>query len=108
MDINLPGMSGIEAVRRMLAREPGAKVLVFSMHDDALFGSCALQAGARGYVTKASAPDVLVEAVTTVARELLYDGNGKISQPWTGAGHCPGTAIGPTLRREAGLTVEAS
>jgi DNA-binding NarL/FixJ family response regulator len=72
MDINLPGMSGIEAVRRMLAREPGAKVLVFSMHDDALFGSRALQAGARGYVTKASAPDVLVEAVTTVAAGRVY------------------------------------
>jgi len=72
MDINLPGMSGIEATRRMLAREPDAKVLVFSMHEDALFGSRALQAGARGYVTKASAPEVLVEAVRAVSAGRVY------------------------------------
>ncbi len=72
MDINLPGMSGIEATRRILAREPEARVLVFSMHEDALFGSRALQAGARGYVTKASAPDVLVEAVRAVAQGRMY------------------------------------
>jgi two-component system invasion response regulator UvrY len=72
MDINLPGMSGIEAARRMLAREPDARVLMFSMHEDALFGSRALQAGARGYVTKASAPEVLVEAVKAVSAGRLY------------------------------------
>ena len=72
LDINLPGMSGIEATRRILAREPDARVLVFSMHEDALFGSRALQAGARGYVTKASAPEVLVEAVRTVAQGRVF------------------------------------
>jgi DNA-binding NarL/FixJ family response regulator len=72
MDINLQGMSGIEAARRMLAREPDARILVFSMHEDALFGSRALQAGARGYVTKASAPEVLVEAVKAVSAGRLY------------------------------------
>lgn len=72
MDINLPGMSGIEATRRMLAREPDARVLVFSMHEDALFGSRALQAGARGYVTKASAPEVLVEAVRAVSAGRMF------------------------------------
>jgi two-component system invasion response regulator UvrY len=72
LDINLPGMSGIEATRRILAREPEARVLVFSMHEDALFGSRALQAGARGYVTKASAPEVLVEAVRTVAQGRMF------------------------------------
>ena len=72
MDINLPGMSGIEATRRMIARQPSAKILVFSMHDDALFGSRALQAGALGYVTKASAPEVLVEAVREVSESRIY------------------------------------
>ena len=72
MDINLPGMSGIEATRRILARDPEARVLVFSMHEDALFGSRALQAGARGYVTKACAPDVLVDAVRSVARGEVF------------------------------------
>jgi two-component system invasion response regulator UvrY len=72
MDINLPGMSGVEATRRVVAREPQAKVLIFSMHEDAMFASRALQAGARGYVTKASAPDVLVDAVRSLAAGKVY------------------------------------
>lgn len=80
MDITLPGASGIEVTRRMVAREPAAKVLVFSMHEDALFASRALQAGARGYVTKASAPDVLVEAVRAVAAGRIYICDGIAQQ----------------------------
>lgn len=72
MDISLPGVSGIEALRRILARQPGARVLVFSMHEDAIFPTRALAAGARGYLTKASAPDVLVEAVHAVAAGKRY------------------------------------
>ncbi len=72
MDINLPGMGGIEVVRRLVVRLPQAKVLMFSMHEDTLFSSRALQAGARGYVTKSAAPEVLVEAVRLVAQGKLY------------------------------------
>jgi DNA-binding NarL/FixJ family response regulator len=72
MDISLPGASGIEALRRILARQAGARVLVFSMHEDAIFPTRALAAGARGYVTKASAPDVLLEAVHAVAAGKRY------------------------------------
>jgi two-component system invasion response regulator UvrY len=72
MDINLRGMGGIEAVRRILARVADAKILMFSMHEDAVFSSRALQAGARGYVTKSAAPEVLVEAVRLVAQGKLY------------------------------------
>ncbi|AQH00516.1 response regulator transcription factor [Caballeronia cordobensis] len=72
MDLALPGASGIEAMRRMLAREPHAHVLIFSVHEEAIFVRRALDAGARGYVTKASAPDVLVEAVRAVARRISY------------------------------------
>jgi DNA-binding NarL/FixJ family response regulator len=72
MDINLPGTSGVEITRRIVAREADARVLVFSMHDDAMFASRALQAGAKGYVTKASAPEVLVEAVRSVAAGRVY------------------------------------
>lgn len=72
MDITLPGIGGIEVARRMLAREPSARIVMFSMHEDAVFSSRALQAGARGYVTKSSAPDVLVEAVRLVAAGKLY------------------------------------
>jgi DNA-binding NarL/FixJ family response regulator len=72
MDIALPGISGIEAMRRMLARQPETRVLIFSMYEDAIFANRALQAGACGYVTKASAPNVLVEAVHMIARGKKY------------------------------------
>lgn len=72
MDISLPGVSGIEAMRRMLAHEAKTAVLIFSMHEDVIFADRALQAGASGYVTKASAPNVLVEAVHTIATGKRY------------------------------------
>ena len=72
MDISLPDTSGIEAMRHMLAREERAKALMFSMHEEPIFASRAFQAGACGYVTKASAPDVLVEAVRAVAQGKRY------------------------------------
>ena len=68
MDISMPDVSGIECLRRLLLREPRARILAFSMHDEAIFPNRALKAGAAGYVTKASAPEVLVDAVRTVAR----------------------------------------
>ena len=72
MDIGLPGVSGIEATRRLRDRDPEARVLVFSMYEDAIFVRRALEAGALGYVTKASAPRVLVEAVDAIASGRQY------------------------------------
>lgn len=72
MDISLPDVSGIEAMRHILARDAHARVLMFSMHEEPIFATRALQAGALGYVTKASAPDVLVEAVRSVAAGKRY------------------------------------
>jgi two-component system, NarL family, invasion response regulator UvrY len=72
MDISMPGTSGIEAMRRMLRYKPDARVLVFSMHEDIIFVRRALQAGAFGYVTKASAPNVLVQAIHAIAGGKRY------------------------------------
>jgi DNA-binding NarL/FixJ family response regulator len=72
MDVTLPGTSGIEAMRRMLAYKTEARVLIFSMHEDTIFARRALRAGAFGYVTKASAPNVLVEAIHSVAAGKKY------------------------------------
>lgn len=72
MDLSLPDFSGIEATRRILARNRQARVLVFSMHEENIFPSRAFQAGALGYITKASAPEVLIEAVEQVARGKHY------------------------------------
>ncbi|MGC2028614.1 MAG: response regulator transcription factor [Steroidobacteraceae bacterium] len=72
LDIALPGVSGIEVLRRILARRPAACVLVFSMYQDGIYASRALNAGARGYLSKACAPDLLVEAVRSVAQGRRY------------------------------------
>ena len=72
IDLSLPGTGGIELIRRILARDPDAGMLVFSMYDDALFALRALDAGAKGYVTKSSAPSVLVDAVKHVASKKLF------------------------------------
>lgn len=72
MDLSLPGIGGLEAIRRIIARQNDARILVFSMHEDILFVEQALQAGARGYVGKSSAPETLVEAVRQIAEGNIY------------------------------------
>lgn len=74
MDLSLPGMGGLEAARRILAHEPKARILLFTIHDNALLAERAMQAGAMGYVTKASAADVLVSAVESVSRGKKFMG----------------------------------
>ena len=72
LDIALPGVSGIEVLRRILAHRPDARVLIFSMYQDGIYASRALQAGARGFLSKASAPELLIKAVRAVARGEQY------------------------------------
>ncbi len=72
MDIALPGISGIEALRRMRQSRPTSRVLMFSMYEEAIYADRSMRAGASGYVTKASAPNVLVEAVHAVAAGGKY------------------------------------
>lgn len=68
MDLSLPGIGGLEAIRRITARDHKAAILVFSMHDDTAFVEKALEAGAKGYITKNSAPEMMVDGVREVAR----------------------------------------
>jgi DNA-binding NarL/FixJ family response regulator len=65
-DLSLPGIGGIELLRKILSRQRDARVLVFSMHDSAVVVRRALEAGARGFVSKSAAPEVLVSAVQEV------------------------------------------
>src|SRR6185312_13655114 len=52
IDINLPTVSGFELARRILARQPSARIIMFSMNDDPVFAARAIEVGAKGYVSK--------------------------------------------------------
>lgn len=72
LDLNLPGLGGLEVIARLKAADPGARVLVLSMHDDATHAARAVQAGAGGYISKYAPPDQVVEAIRRVADGRPY------------------------------------
>lgn len=72
LDLSMPGVSGFEIIRRIVERESDARILVFSMHEDASLAVRAIQLGARGYVTKSNAPEVLATAVVEVAAGKVF------------------------------------
>ncbi|MFI3155523.1 MAG: response regulator transcription factor [Methylococcaceae bacterium] len=72
MDLSMPGIGGFEAVRRLLGRDPHCKILVFSIHNELVYVTRALVAGAKGYITKSSTPETLVTAVCKIAQGGSY------------------------------------
>lgn len=71
-DLSMPGGGGLSLLQRVHQRAPAARLLVFSMHDSPLLVRQALEAGARGFLTKASAPDCLVDAVRALQNGQRY------------------------------------
>jgi len=67
MDLNLPGMSGLEAIRRITTADPSASILAFTINDELLYLERALTAGAKGYLTKSGDPRLLLEAIEELA-----------------------------------------
>jgi two-component system, NarL family, invasion response regulator UvrY len=72
MDLGMPGMGGLEALRRIRAHHAEARVLALSAHDDPLYARRALREGARGFLSKRSAPEALLEAISAVAAGQRY------------------------------------
>lgn len=72
IDINLPTVSGFELARRILARDSGARLIMFSMNDDPAFAARAIEAGAKGYVSKSGDPNDLADAIRQVGRGDTY------------------------------------
>jgi DNA-binding NarL/FixJ family response regulator len=95
LDLSMPGEGGLSALRRFKLRWPLLPVLVFSMHDHLAFAIQALRAGANGYITKSSEPQLMVRAVRRVmagelamspdlAARLARTGGAPAAQPTLG------------------------
>jgi two-component system, NarL family, invasion response regulator UvrY len=72
MDISMPGIGGLEAIERILAKQPGIRILVLSAHEDAMHARRVLKAGASGYLTKRSAAEELIRAIGLVHQGKTY------------------------------------
>jgi DNA-binding NarL/FixJ family response regulator len=72
IDISLPGMSGLELVKHLEALHPEVCALVVSRHDETLYAERSIRAGAKGYVMKLEASDVIVEAARRVLQGGIY------------------------------------
>ena len=72
MDIAMAGMGGIEAIKRLMAKNAKARILALSAHEDTSHPKRALQAGALGYLSKRSAPEVLIDAIRAIAKGQRY------------------------------------
>ncbi|NOQ17139.1 MAG: response regulator [Methyloprofundus sp.] len=72
MDLSMPGIGGLETIRRICARHKTAKILVFSVHAEQVYISRAMQAGAKGFINKGSVAEVLIEAIVKIAEGGLF------------------------------------
>lgn len=86
LDLNLAGVGGLEVLRRLLAMDEAAKVLIFSMHAEPAFATRAIKAGAKGYVSKGAPVDELVAAVRRVHEGGQYIDREMASALVTGQG----------------------
>ena len=72
LDLNLPGLGGLEVIARLKIADPAARILVLSMHDDEIHVTRGLQAGATGYISKNAPPQQIIDAIRRVADGHTY------------------------------------
>lgn len=96
MDISMPDISGLEAMRRILQEHPEAKVLILSMHSG-MVATQSMQMGARGFICKRSGSKALISAIRTIMDGQLFL-DREMDESW------PGHGIGQTSDAPASLT----
>jgi two-component system invasion response regulator UvrY len=74
MDISMPGIDGLEASRKILAKDSQAKILIFSVYENEVYLKRALDLGVLGYISKRNASQVMIDAVRQIASGSLYVG----------------------------------
>ena len=79
LDLNMPGLSGLELLRQMIEMDPAARILVFSMHGEPVYATRALEIGAKGYLSKNAAPAELRTALSRIFAGSTYV-EGEIAQ----------------------------
>ena len=72
LDLSMPGIGGLETIRRICNRDGKAKILVFSVHDEKVYIDRAISAGAKGYITKHAHPEILIAAIKKRAEGEIY------------------------------------
>jgi two-component system, NarL family, invasion response regulator UvrY len=72
MDISMQGMGGLEGIKRLKSKDPRVRILTLSAHEDTSYARRALQYGALGYLSKRTAPEVLIDAIEAIAKYQHY------------------------------------
>jgi two-component system invasion response regulator UvrY len=72
LDLNMPGLSGLELLRQLLAIDARARVMVFSMHGETAYAAKALEIGAKGYLSKNASPAELRTALSRILGGMTY------------------------------------
>ena len=72
LDLDMPGIGGLEVLTRIQSRDENAKVIIFSMHEDGIYAARAIKSGAKGYVLKTDAPEILLTAIKSALKGNTY------------------------------------
>ena len=83
LDLSMPGIGGLETIRRICNRDTHARILVFSVHNERVYVDRALNAGAKGYITKHAHPEILIAAIQKIAEGEVYIEQGLIRHQGT-------------------------
>jgi two-component system, NarL family, invasion response regulator UvrY len=79
LDLSMPGIGGLETIRRICNRDSNAKILVFSVHNERVYVDRTMNAGAKGYITKHAHPEILIPAIQKIAQGDIYIEQGLLS-----------------------------